>query len=1349
MLSQTYRVVYSKDFIESEKFLKPLVKIQSTWADNLVAKGKLSTAVLISNTNAEEFKTFIKYYTERGVKLEVSPDEGENWTEITKFNDASQPFDASKSNVMQYRLSINEPTFYELYSDISNVVLPNGSQTTVITNEIDAVTLLTGIKAESLTTNKIKISGTTHDFVIEENPSLYTDSGITDIMLAKTFFEIKYSYDNINWFIASEFMKHLYDLSGTPLNNLKLENFKVKYEFTELGLKKFYSPEISNDQNAHSSSVKVLNTTGVVPIIDLHEYILNVGKVKIEGDTSSFDIKMGELNTPAIERLKKLGIKMEWDYWTRVTPSSPITRAGWVDNAPKTVAILNNPADSSVHPIAIRFVKINPNDKQLVDMISPTQLDKVNEKIGYAPDISRVTVTISYLEEFGKEWFVEGITGNVVTMNVKQKTKNVSFDALRDLEMQFAIGKSQSDIIGPWANSQDFKKNIINYNQVNDILKSEMNIYAKLILKNATNPNDGNDQIEGITYRWDKKIVEVYNNVTGVNSLYDTTEIAGSKLRAYSRINGDWSNPLSAEGDESTDIKILNAENKFNLKYFSERGVLLQISVDETVWQTVDKFPFPDEQLDASATNKMNFRLKVENDELYEIYSDDLEVGINPTGTETKIITKDIKAKKELKGILASSLISDKLTVSGTTHDLQIEEDPTLYTVSGLSVKEAKKYFEIKYTFDSTIENNWFNVQSFMKKLNSFKNEELNKLELVNFKVRYEFTQLGKETYWSREVFGDPKALENYVTKTLNTSSVVKSIDLNEYISNVKNVILSGGTNNIQYNLNALKVKELNRLGVKIQWDYWILNSETGKYTRSNWVDKEPISISILNPSQESVEEGLNVDDYWPIAIRFVKSSEENNSIELINLDFKGQLMEINFTKGYIPNIKELKEIIELKEKIGINYFVKGIVGNVLSMSIDQELVGVISAVALENLEMQFSIGLTKENPIINWSNAANFKESIIQYTKTSDILKQELNIFMKLVLKGATNEAGDEKGGVKYIWDNKIVEIYNNIRGVNKDWDISDIAGSKLRALAKIQSNWAISLEAEGEESTKVGIISGDNSFDLKYFSDRGIKLEVSPDGGRVWSSIENLPGDRNLNAEATNEMFFRLNVVDKVLYEMYADLPNIVIASGDETEVVKKPIKAKVELKGILSNNLINPEMLIVSGTTNKIKIKETDALYAIPDMTPSIAKTFVVIKYSIDGTPESYLDVIGFTEMLNKLTGSQLNNLSLINFKVRYEFTKLGKEKYWSNEVFEGRVDGVSLEVIKTLLTDNVKKTIDITKEIDDIANTITVSGTTENIIWKNHDVLDEIKNHVKIEYGIYKKIDNDWIYEWSEV
>jgi hypothetical protein len=32
-------------------------------------------------------------------------------------------------------------------------------------------------------------------------------------------------------------------------------------------------------------------------------------------------------------------------------------------------------------------------------------------------------------------------------------------------------------------------------------------------------------------------VVEVYNNETGVNAEFDTTDAAGSKLRAYARIN--------------------------------------------------------------------------------------------------------------------------------------------------------------------------------------------------------------------------------------------------------------------------------------------------------------------------------------------------------------------------------------------------------------------------------------------------------------------------------------------------------------------------------------------------------------------------------------------------------------------------------------------------------------------------------------------------------------------------------------------------------------------------------------------------------------------------------------------
>ena len=127
-----------------------------------------------------------------------------------------------------------------------------------------------------------------------------------DITTAKTFFEIKYNFNNNNtgYLNASDFAKYLYTLTGTTgLNDLSLSQFKIRYEFTELGLKKFYSPEVANDPEALSNSTKSLNTKDVVKVVDLHEYILNIGQIKVSGDTTELNYDMGSLDSNAMNAL--------------------------------------------------------------------------------------------------------------------------------------------------------------------------------------------------------------------------------------------------------------------------------------------------------------------------------------------------------------------------------------------------------------------------------------------------------------------------------------------------------------------------------------------------------------------------------------------------------------------------------------------------------------------------------------------------------------------------------------------------------------------------------------------------------------------------------------------------------------------------------------------------------------------------------------------------------------------------------------------------------------------------------------------------------------------------------------
>jgi hypothetical protein len=118
-------------------------------------------------------------------------------------------------------------------------------------------------------------------------------------------------------------------------------------------------------------------------------------------------------------------------------------------------------------------------------------------------------------------------------------------------------------------------------------------------------------------------------------------------------------------------------------------------------------------------------------------------------------------------------------------------------------------------------------------------------------------------------------------------------------------------------------------------------------------VDEKPTSVAI-------VENPNNPSGYYPIAIRFVKVNEADK-IELKNIITTDNVIDLDNTKGYAIDISQLLKINVFTEKIGTNYKVSGIVGNVVSMTITEEQFEV-SELAKGKLEMQFSIGVSEIN---------------------------------------------------------------------------------------------------------------------------------------------------------------------------------------------------------------------------------------------------------------------------------------------------------------------------------------------------------------------------------------------------
>ncbi|MDK2819919.1 MAG: hypothetical protein KFW07_03720, partial [Mycoplasmataceae bacterium] len=813
-------------------------------------------------------------------------------------------------------------------------------------------------------------SGTTNNINIQIEDSLYRSVSFSNnIALAKQNIEIRFRLSThvplSEARNADDFKTYLSSLRVNPngvgdsLNNVITGDIVANYFFTESGMRFYESTSVINSNNYEVSNKEKPNTTNLSKSLDLTGLISQIKNVTANGSTS--EITWANLIPTAL--LDSLGLKIEWSYWIS-NPAGEILRSPWVSDAPGSVLILNNPNNpDNYHPISIRLSKKDPSDKlDLLDFTSGTPVP-TNEIIGYAVNVENLIDILEINDQLGVNYKVSGLSGNVVSMDLKPRYLNLSGMAQLNLKVQFSIGSSLSTLSIGWTDENNFKSAIATYNETKDILLSELNIYIRLVLIAEPDNPDNPDIVNGIKYNWDKRELEVYNNVTGSNPIF--TSPATARLRAYSRISSTWADSLSAEGNKSNEIKIYDKEGKFDFTYYSLRGIRIEVNPNNgDTWIMITEFN--KDIFDASLTNKMKFRLSVVDDTKYEIYGTDVIETTTPVGTMTKVIEKDIISKIGLVGVSASNLFAN-IKVTGSTFNLNIVEADELYTVSGMSVAEAKTFFEIKYSIGNDV---YLNKTAFIDLLKASSGDSLNNLNIENFKVRYEFTEAGKLKYYSDQVFGDVDAVEANITKKLDMNLVIKTIDLNGYIANVANILLTGNTTDITY-ANELDYAVLFALGVKVQWDYWVVNS-TGTVERAGWVDEKPTRVDILK----------NPDDLtkFPIALRFSSINPLDSSIELKDI-VSGVANDINTTNGYELDTKDLKEIVTISDQLGVNYKVKGIVGNVVSMNPLADLNNV-SALATKHLELQFAIGSSSNDAdlVINWSNQSDFKTAITTY---------------------------------------------------------------------------------------------------------------------------------------------------------------------------------------------------------------------------------------------------------------------------------------------------------------------------------------------------------------------------------
>ncbi|MGL5308527.1 MAG: leucine-rich repeat domain-containing protein, partial [Metamycoplasmataceae bacterium] len=192
------------------------------------------------------------------------------------------------------------------------------------------------------------------------------------------------------------------------------------------------------------------------------------------------------------------------------------------------------------------------------------------------------------------------------------------------LALQYALGPSANSLVIGWNDFSSFKTAITNYSISNDILLSEMNIYARMYLPTGTGPSG--DIIGNVHFSWNRDAVKIYDHATGTIGNFfllapstSTIVPAGKFVRTNSRVLDNWASSLQAEGLQSDAVRIISEGNVFDIAYWRNRGVKLEVRTSNTLsWFEITQLNV--DVFDASATNKMEFRLSVTNTELHQIY---------------------------------------------------------------------------------------------------------------------------------------------------------------------------------------------------------------------------------------------------------------------------------------------------------------------------------------------------------------------------------------------------------------------------------------------------------------------------------------------------------------------------------------------------------------------------------------------------------------------------------------------------------------------------------------------------------------------------------------------------------
>ncbi|MGL5733099.1 MAG: leucine-rich repeat domain-containing protein [Metamycoplasmataceae bacterium] len=864
------------------------------------------------------------------------------------------------------------------------------------------------------------------------------------------------------------------------------------------------------------------------------------------------------------------------------------------------------------------------------------------------------------------------------------------------LALQYALGSSTSNLVIGWNDFTSFKTAITNYSLSNDILLSELNIYARMYLPTGTGP--AGDVIGNVHFSWNRDAVKIYDKTTGTIGNFflaapstSTLVPAGKFIRTNSRVLDTWANSLQAEGTQANSVKIISDGSVFDIAYWTNRGVKLEVRTSNTLpWFEITQLNV--DVFDASGTNKMQFRLSITDATLYQIYGA-VEPSTTPPGINTPTITKDIRAKKALTGVLANDLNSDKLVVSGTTHAINITEDPTLYTVSGLSLEVAKTFFEIKYSYDGIT---YFILNDFINTLSAMRSTQLNSLIPSDFRVKYEFTALGLANYYSVQVANDPNALPTAV-KALDVRNITKTIDATSQINDISRIIITGSTENLIWS-NMGTIPQIAPF-VKIEYGTYT-RQPSGLFTY-DWSGIQPQSIYSTTPPPGHSQ--------FPLAIRFMPKLTTDR-VQIGSIDGSGGFINSNTVRGYEVDVESIPTIINIDTSDLVNRLLLHGYANNLN---NGDASAVIEASAMEIVDPSFR-------------NDVELKYSISILAADQFFSLDQLKIILRNYISDFTNSTS----GI-LIFDNGVIPgVTINAKFVAKD-PLKFAVVSTPTELVQLDTG-AIVTKVDLKEyiqilQTQKTIPSGSSASDLGTLRFPPMTSGNIPFRDRTYEQIATI-------LESSIDIEFRAPGFHSGGWVPLADITQINVNNDLFIRYnVKLPARGNVELSLVTDDDYlshltvgfkliiglpieiqVNPNDLvgeiILGGNTQALEIND-DAVYANLIAKDPIYAGKVQILYSIGITPIPLDPNDPFVTEFNKADFLRLLRLNKIDIvQAQKQITgRYALADGISPEDFKIQNESsIALNVVNVLLFINKANYYDI-------ARTVTISGTSSGIIW----------------------------------